>query len=151
MANCLMTWLLFFFFSCSSVLRTQRGNWTTTTKTVPLPHKHAFPMQVLSVQKLCLQLYSWNSSQIIVCAYSFSSCSCSFSCVRLCDPIDYSPSDSSVRRIFQVRIRSALPFSPPGNLPNSKIKPTFLVAPALACRFFTTEPPRRPKCLLNVH
>ena len=37
--------------------------------------------------------------------------------------------------------RSGLPFSPPGDLPVPGIEP---VSPALASRFFTIEPPRKP-------
>jgi len=36
---------------------------------------------------------------------------------------------------------SGLPFPPPGDLPHPEIKPTFPKSPALAGRFFTTEPP----------
>ena len=36
---------------------------------------------------------------------------------------------------------SGLPFPSPWDLPNPGIRPTFPVAPALAGRFFTTEPP----------
>ena len=36
---------------------------------------------------------------------------------------------------------SGLPFPPPGDLPDPGIK---LVSPALAGRFFTTEPPGKP-------
>ena len=36
---------------------------------------------------------------------------------------------------------SGLPFPPPGDLPEPGIKPS---SPALAGRFFTTEPPRKP-------
>jgi len=36
---------------------------------------------------------------------------------------------------------SELPFPPPGDLPNSGIKP---VSPALAGRYFPTEPPGKP-------
>ena len=41
---------------------------------------------------------------------------------------------------------SGLPCSPPGDLPDPGIEP---VSPALAGRFFTTEPPRKPcgRCL----
>ena len=42
---------------------------------------------------------------------------------------------------------SGLPFSPPGDLPESGIKPAYLESSALAGRFFTTEPPGKPfKC-----
>ena len=39
---------------------------------------------------------------------------------------------------------SGLPFPPPGDLPNPGIKPTSFASPALAGRFFTTEPPGKP-------
>ena len=37
-----------------------------------------------------------------------------------------------------------LPFPSPGDLPDPGIKPTSLAPPALAGRFFTTEPPGKP-------
>ena len=37
--------------------------------------------------------------------------------------------------------QSELPFPSPGDLPDSGIEPVSLVSPALAGRFFTTEPP----------
>ena len=40
-----------------------------------------------------------------------------------------------------------LPFPPPGDLLDSGIKPTSLVSPALAGRFFTPEPPGKPPSL----
>ena len=50
---------------------------------------------------------------------------------------------SSDHGISQERIWSGLPFPSPGDLSNSGIKPT---SPALAGRFFTTEPPgKRPQ------
>ena len=36
---------------------------------------------------------------------------------------------------------SGLPFPTPGNVPDTGIEPISLVSPALAGRFFTTEPP----------
>ena len=39
---------------------------------------------------------------------------------------------------------SGLPFHPPGNFPDPGIKP---LSPALAGRFFTTEPPGEPQKL----
>ena len=41
---------------------------------------------------------------------------------------------------------SGLPFPPPGDLPNSEIEPVSPVAPTLAGRLFSTEPPG--KCSL---
>ena len=37
-----------------------------------------------------------------------------------------------------------LPFPPPGDLPDPGIKPVSPASPALAGRFFTTEPPVKP-------
>ena len=39
---------------------------------------------------------------------------------------------------------SELPFPPPGDLLNPGIEPKFPESPALAGRFFTTEPPEKP-------
>ena len=39
---------------------------------------------------------------------------------------------------------SGLPFLPPGDLPDPQIKPTSPAPPALAGRFFTTEPLGKP-------
>ena len=57
------------------------------------------------------------------------------SCPTLCDPIDGSPPGSPISGILQARILEwvAIPFS--------GIKPP---TPALAGRFFTTEPPGKP-------
>ena len=41
---------------------------------------------------------------------------------------------------------SGLPCPPPGDPPNSRIKPSYLMFPALAGVFFTTEPPGKPTC-----
>ena len=40
---------------------------------------------------------------------------------------------------------TGLPFPPPGDLPDQGIKPASLVSPALAGRFFTTEPSGKPQ------
>ena len=56
----------------------------------------------------------------------------------LCDPMDCRLPGSSVHGIFQARILEWLPFTAPGDLPNSGIEPMYLVSPQLAGRFFTT-------------
>ena len=59
------------------------------------------------------------------------------SCVRLCNPMDYSPPGSSVHRSFQARILEwAWHFPPPGDLPGPGIKPTPSGSPALPAGFF---------------
>ena len=42
---------------------------------------------------------------------------------------------------FRQQYPSGLQFPTPGDLPDSGIEPAFLESPALAGRFFTTEPP----------
>ena len=44
-------------------------------------------------------------------------------CPTLCNPVDCSPPGSSVHGIFQSRILEWLPFPPPGDLPDPRIKP----------------------------
>ena len=63
-------------------------------------------------------------------------------CLTLCDPMDCSPLGTSYHGIFQARNWSGLPFPAPGEPSNSGIKP---MSPALAGRFFTTEPPGKPQ------
>ena len=46
---------------------------------------------------------------------------------------------------FREEYWSGLPFPSPGSLPNSGIDPTSPATPALAGRFFTTEPPGKPQ------
>ena len=61
------------------------------------------------------------------------------------DPIDFSHSHALLSmRFFQQEYCSRLPFTPPGDLPNPGIKPKSPVSPALAGRFFATEPPEKP-------
>ena len=57
----------------------------------------------------------------------------------LCDPIDCSPSGSSVHGILQQEYWSGWPRPSPGDLPDPGIEPTSLTSPALAGRFFTAS------------
>ena len=67
------------------------------------------------------------------------------SCVRLfCDPMDCGLPGSSVHGIPQEGYWSGLPLPSPGDLPNPGIEPLPPKSLALAGRFFTTEPPRKP-------
>ena len=68
-------------------------------------------------------------------------CSVAQSCLTLCDPMGCSPPGSSVHGISQAEYWSGLPCPPPGDLPDPGIEP---VSPALAGRFFTTEPCGKP-------
>ena len=76
----------------------------------------------------------WNSLQRI-----YGHCCCCLvttSCSIFCDPRDCSPSGSSEHGIFQAKILELL-FPSPGDLPGPGTEP---VTPALAGKFFTTEP-----------
>ena len=68
------------------------------------------------------------------------------SCPTLCDPMDSSLPGSLSMGFSRQEYGSGLPFPSPGDLPNPGIKSG---SPALAGRFFTTEPPEKPieKCL----
>ena len=68
-----------------------------------------------------------------------------------CDPMDCSLPGSSVHAILQARILEWVAISFSGDLPNPRIKPTFSVSPALAGRFFTSEPPGKPFYLYCIH
>ena len=74
---------------------------------------------------------------------AYRTCSVAKLSPTLCDRMNHSPPDSSVHPLCQ-EYWSGLPFPPPGHLPHSGIK---LKAPALAGRFFITEPPRKPSSL----
>ena len=68
-------------------------------------------------------------------------CLCVVSCVWLFATLmDCSPSHSSVHEIFREEHWSELPFPLLGDLPDPGTKPLSLASPALASRFFTSEP-----------
>ena len=67
------------------------------------------------------------------------------SCLTLCNPMDYSPSASSVHEISQARILEWVEFPSPRVLPDPGTEPMFLASPALAGGFFTTAPPGKPQ------
>ena len=68
-------------------------------------------------------------------------CSVTQSCPTLCDPRDCSLPGSSVRGISRQEHWNGLPFPSPGDLSYPRIKH---ISPALAGRFFTTEPLGKP-------
>ena len=51
-------------------------------------------------------------------------------CLILCDPMDCSPTGSSVHEILHAEILGGLPFPTPGDLPDPEPEPTSLVSPA---------------------
>ena len=65
----------------------------------------------------------------------------------VCHHLDYSPPSSSVHGISWARILEWVAISFSRDLSNSGIKPT---SPALAGKFFTTEPPRKAPSLFRL-
>ena len=72
-------------------------------------------------------------------------CTVSQSCLTVCDPMDGSPSDSSVHGISLKGDSSEFPFSFPGDLPGPGIKP---VSPALQADSLPLAPTGKP-CVTN--
>ena len=86
------------------------------------------------------------NSQFCCTSYVFSSL-----CPTLCNPMDCSLPDSSVRGIFLARVLAWVAIPTPGHLPDPRMEPAFSVSPALAGRFFTTELPGKPGIELYLH
>ena len=63
------------------------------------------------------------------------------SCPTLFDPMDCSPTGTSVHGILQARILDGLSFPSPGDLPDLGIEPT---SPALQADALPSEPPGKP-------
>ena len=59
--------------------------------------------------------------------------------VRLCDPPDRRPPDSSVHGDLQARLLEWLSSPPPGDPPDPGIEPASLASPTLAGGLFTTS------------
>ena len=62
------------------------------------------------------------------------------SCLTLCGPMDYSPARLLCPWNFPGKYTGVGAFPTSGDLPNPGIEPKSLASPALAGRFFTTEP-----------
>ena len=73
---------------------------------------------------------------------------CAQSCPTLCDPMDYIARQAPLSMEFsRQEYQSGLPFPPPRDLPNPRIKPASLESPALAGGYFTAVPPGNPQGL----
>ena len=67
------------------------------------------------------------------------------SCLTLCDPMDHGARQAPLSMGFSGQeYWSGLPVPPAGDLPDPGIEPA---SPALAGKFFTTEPPGKPSLL----
>ena len=105
-----------------------------------------FPIANTQKQPEYSSMEKWMQTMLCVCIYIYSImylymhvCSVAKQCPTL-QPAghlclwDFSGKNTGV----------GLPFPPPGDLPDPEIKPMSLASPALAGRFFTTEPQRKP-------
>ena len=81
----------------------------------------------------------YSSGPCCLCFIYSGACLHAQSCPALYNPVDCSPSGSSVSEIFQGKSWSELPFPPTGDLPDPGIELASPVSPALAGGFFTTE------------
>lgn len=73
-------------------------------------------------------------------------CSVAQSCPTLCEPMETVAHQAPLSmEFFRQEYCSWLPFSTPGSLPDPRIEPASFVSPVLVGRFFTTEPPGKPK------
>ena len=75
-------------------------------------------------------------------------CACSVA-ANSCDPWTVARQASLSTGFSRQEYWIGLSFPPPGDLPDSVIKPTSLVSPVLAGRFFTTAPLGKPTHLEN--
>ena len=115
-------------------------------------HSPGFPPTVrdaLLSQPLCSISKCWSAlgldSRLLVqwqCA-----CSVAQPCLILYDPTDCSHQAPLSMEFSRPDYWSGLPLPTPGDLPDSGIEPMSPAAPALAGRFFTTEPPGKPLLL----
>ena len=76
-------------------------------------------------------------------------CAHVLSCVSLCDPMGWCPLGFSIPGIFQARILEWIAISFSRDLHNRGILSRSLEFPALASRFFTTEPSGKPNIWSN--
>ena len=83
-------------------------------------------------------LNHWTARKVPYCC----SCSVAQSCLTLCKPMVCSRPAYLSMGFPRQEYWSGLPFLPAGDLPNPGIQPR---SPALAGRFHTTEPPRKPR------
>ena len=77
------------------------------------------------------------------CIYNEVLCCCviSKSCLTLATPLTIAHQVPLPMGFPRQEYWSGLPFPSPGDIPDPEIEPK---SPALACKFFTTEPPGKP-------
>ena len=111
----------------------------TLIKFLPLSthyQAHTFLMHNICGIKSCNEFSS--SNYPFYCGVCVCVCSVAKLCLTLCNPMGCNPPGSCVYGIFQAKILEWCTISFSRKLPDPETEP---VSPALAGRFFTTEPP----------
>jgi len=88
------------------------------------------------------------TSGLTQCIYAYRACSVIQLCLILYDLRDCSLPAPLSMGFPRQEYWNGLPFPPPGDLPNPGTEPASPVSPALAGRFFTTEPAGKPMYVL---
>ena len=129
--------------SCRELFWLSRGRYESSSLLHPT---------LLTQPGMFISQRSWKRRQCKLCRCSKHVCVPVLSVGNSVTPVNCPPG-SSPMEFSRREYWSGLPFPPPGDLPNSEIE---LVSPALAGRFFTTEPPGKPryrerKWLIHLH
>ena len=106
----------------------------------------------LRINLLRKQVYK-TSTQIIdpTADINMDACLVALLCPTLWEPKDCSPPGSSVHGTLQARTLQWVPFPPPGDLSDPGTEPEASASPALAGRFFASEPPGELRLAQGAH
>ena len=112
--------------SSSGLPAAHNSPWSGTA--LGLPRIHLSLLLVAALQQFTARV---REQPQLFCFLAFLSLCAKllWSCLTLCDPLDYSPPGSSVHGILQARIPGCL--LAPGGLPNAGFEPMSPVSPAL--------------------
>ena len=126
----LLNWLEISLYA--SYIPAENHSWVSKVVTglhwmIDYPHSHVW-------LKWCVSCCGWGGG--------WEACVHAQSCLTLCNSMDCSPPSSSVHRILQARILEwvAISFSRGSSRPRDRTQVS-----CTAGKFFTTEPPRKPK------
>ena len=95
----------------------------------------------LSSASTFITAFNTLSGELLISIYLDIAYSVALSCLTLWDPMHCSPPAPLFMEFSRQEYWSGFSFPPPGDLPDPGIEPTSPASPALAGRFFTSEPP----------
>ena len=126
--------------------KSDRMFWPTRQKVQqislsPVPTFIAGTLAENSISVSYLSSHWYSSVQHVICISILLLLFSPKSCLPFCYPMACNLPGSSAHGISQARVLECLPFPSPGDLPDPGIEPE---SPALAGRFFTTEPSGKP-------